>query len=367
MKQYDFVIVGSGLFGSVFAHQAGLGNKKCLVIEKRPHVGGNVYCEKIEGINVHKYGPHIFHTNDKEVWDYVNSFVTFNSYINSPIANFHGALYHLPFNMSTFYKIWGVKTPDEAKAKIAEETKAYTQIEPSNLEEQALKLVGWDIYEKLIKGYTEKQWGKKATELPAFIIKRIPLRFTYNNNYFNDKYQGVPDGGYISLIEKLLEKADVKTNADFFDAKNEYESMTDKIVYTGMIDEYFDYCYGNLEYRSLRFEHIQLDKPDFQGNAIINYTDMETPYTRIVEHKHFEFGKQEKTVITKEYPEKWGRGKDAYYPVNDAQNNKLFEQYKQKAASLKNVIWGGRLADYAYYDMDKTVRKALDVLKCNFY
>jgi UDP-galactopyranose mutase len=337
------------------------------VIEKRPHVGGNVYCEKVEGIYVHKYGPHVFHTNDKEIWNYVNNLVEFNQYELSIIANYHGELYNLPFNMNTFYKIYGgrVKTPDEAKAKIADETKAYVQIEPSNLEEQALKLVGRDVYEKLIKGYTEKQWGKKATELPAFIIKRIPLRFTYNNNYFDDKYQGVPTGGYASLIEKLLEKADVKISTDFFDAKNEYESIADKIVYTGMIDEYFDYCYGNLEYRSLRFEHVLLDKPDFQGNAIINYTDIETPYTRIVEHKHFEFGKQKKTVITKEYPEQWERGKDAYYPVNDAQNNKLFEQYKQKAASLRNVIWGGRLADYAYYDMDKIIRKALDVVKMN--
>ncbi|MDR3261640.1 MAG: UDP-galactopyranose mutase [Tannerella sp.] len=365
MKQYDFIIVGSGLFGAVFAHQAGLRNKRCLVIEKRPHVGGNIYTEMISGINVHKYGAHIFHTNDKEVWDYVNNFVEFNNYINSPIANYHGELYNLPFNMNTFYRLWGVKTPDEAKDKIAEETKAYVHIEPSNLEEQALKLAGRDIYEKLIKGYTEKQWGRKATELPTFIIKRIPLRYTFNNNYFNDPYQGIPVGGYTRLVEKLLERADIKTNTNFFDDRDKYESFADKVVYTGMIDEYFDYCYGTLEYRSLRFENELLETDNFQGNAVVNYTDYETPYTRIIEHKHFEFGMQPQTVITREYPENRSKGKEVYYPVNDERNGKLFERYRQKAVLLKNVIFGGRLADYAYYDMDKTIGKALDVVKMN--
>ncbi|MDR3366973.1 MAG: UDP-galactopyranose mutase [Prevotellaceae bacterium] len=360
MKKYDFVIIGSGLFGAVFAHRAGLGGKTCLVVEKRPHVGGNIYTEVQAGIHVHKYGPHIFHTNEREIWDYVNNLIDFNQFVNSPMAYYKGELYNLPFNMNTFYKLWKVKTPDEAKNIIAKEIEEYANVEPSNLEEQALKLVGRDIYEKLIKGYTEKQWGRKAVELPAFIIKRIPLRYTFNNNYFNDAYQGIPVGGYTRLVEKLLERADVKTGVNFFDGRNEYEALAAKIVYTGMIDEYFGYCYGPLEYRSLRFESELLNTDNFQGSAIVNYTDYEVPYTRIIEHKHFESGTQAQTVITREYPEKWAKGSEAYYPINDEKNNTLFERYKQKAKLLENVIFGGRLADYAYYDMDKTIRKALD-------
>jgi UDP-galactopyranose mutase len=363
MKKYDFLIVGAGLFGSVFAHQAGLKNKKCLVIEKRPHTGGNAYCENKEGINIHKYGAHIFHTNDKEVWDYVNWLVEFNHYINSPIANYKGELYNLPFNMNTFYQMWGVRTPEEAKQKIADEVSEYAHIEPQNLEEQALKLVGKDIYFKLIKGYTEKQWGRNATELPAFIIRRIPLRFVFNNNYFNDVYQGIPKGGYNVIINKLLENVDIELNVDFNKKKEEYESLADRIIYTGRIDEYFSYCFGALEYRSLRFEIELLNMYDYQGNAVVNYTDSETPYTRIIEHKHFEFGTQEKTIITKEYPQAWDTNKESYYPVNDAKNNQLLEQYQLKAAALHSVVFGGRLADYAYYDMDTTIRKALDTFK----
>ena len=362
MKKYDYLIVGSGLFGAVFAHQAGLKGKKCLVIDKRTHVGGNVYCENVEGINVHKYGAHIFHTNDREVWNYVNSLVEFNRYTNSPIANYKGELFNLPFNMNTFYQLWKVKTPEEAKCRIDSEIAQFSYIkEPENLEEQALKLVGKTIYEKLIKGYTEKQWGKKAAELPAFIIKRIPLRFTFDNNYFNDIYQGIPVGGYNALINKLLEKAEVRLNVNFFDDREALSSMADTVVYTGMIDKYFDYCFGQLEYRSLRFEDEVLNITNFQGNAVINYTDFETPCTRIIEHKHFDFGKQEKTVITREYPQAWDENKEAYYPVNDEKNNHLFEKYKQKAGTQANVVFGGRLADYAYYDMDKTIRKALDI------
>jgi UDP-galactopyranose mutase len=363
MKKYDFVIVGAGIFGAVFAHQAGLKNKKCLVVERRSHAGGNIYCDNIEGINVHTYGAHIFHTNDKEVWEYVNQLAEFNNYINSPVANYKGELYNMPFNMNTFYRMWGVKTPEEAKQKITEQIAEYAFIEPHNLEEQALKLVGKDIYFKLIKGYTEKQWGRKATELPAFIIKRVPLRFTFNNNYFNCIYQGIPIGGFNVIIDKLLEKADVELNVNFNENRAKYESLADKVIYTGMIDEYFSYCFGQLEYRSLRFESETLDIPDYQGNAVMNYTDSETPYTRIVEHKHFEFGTQSKTVVTKEYPQTWDPTKEAYYPVNDEKNNQLFQQYKQKAASLPRVIFGGRLADYAYYDIDQSIRKALDTFK----
>jgi UDP-galactopyranose mutase len=363
MKKYDYVIVGSGLFGSVFAHQAGLKNKKCLVVEKRSHTGGNVYCKNVEGINVHEYGAHIFHTNDKEVWQYVNEFAEFNNYVNSPIANYKGELYNMPFNMNTFYRMWGVTTPEEAKRKIAEEIAAYEHIEPQNLEEQALKLVGKDIYFKLIKGYTEKQGGRKATDLPAFIIKRVPLRLTFNNNYFNARYQGIPIGGFNILIDKLLEKADIEFHVNFNENKEKYEALADKIIYTGMIDEYFSYCFGRLEYRSLRFESDLLDIPDYQGNAVVNYTDSETPYTRIVEHKHFEFGQQAKTVVTREFPQTWDTKKEAYYPINDEKNNQLFLQYQLKAISLPNVFFGGRLADYAYYDMDQTIRKALDTFK----
>jgi len=361
MKKYDYLIVGSGLFGATFSHQAGLKGKKCLVIDKRSHIGGNVYCEKIEEINVHKYGAHVFHTNDKEVWNYVNSLAEFNRYTNSPIANYKGELFNLPFNMNTFYQLWKVKTPEEAKSKIAEEIAKFANAEPQNLEEQAIKLVGKTFYEKLIKGYTEKQWGRKATELPPFIIKRLPLRFIFDNNYFNDNYQGVPIGGYNVIIEKLLEKAEIKLNVNFFENRDMFFSMANKVVYTGMIDEYFDYCFGKLEYRSLKFENETLDIANYQGNAVVNYTDFETPYTRIVEHKHFEFGTQEKTVITREYPQNWDETKEAYYPINDERNNQLFEKYKQKATEQTNVIFGGRLADYAYYDMDKTIRKALDI------
>jgi len=359
--KYDYLIVGSGLFGAVFAHQSGLKGKKCLVIDKRSHIGGNVYCENIEEINVHKYGAHIFHTGDREVWNYVSNLVEFNRYTNSPVANYKGELFNLPFNMNTFYQLWKVKTPEEAKNRIAEEISGFANVEPVNLEEQALKLVGKTIYEKLIKGYTEKQWGRKATELPSFIIKRIPLRFTFDNNYFNDIYQGIPIGGYNVLIDKLLEKAEVRLNVNFFDNREMFSSMADTVVYTGMIDEYFDYCFGKLEYRSLKFDDEVLNIADYQGNAVVNYTDFETPYTRIIEHKHFEFGMQGKTIITREYPQNWDETKEAYYPINDEKNNQLFERYKQKAKEQTSVIFGGRLADYAYYDMDKTIRKALDI------
>jgi len=359
--KYDYLIVGSGLFGAVFAHQSGLKGKKCLVIDKRSHIGGNVYCENIEEINVHKYGAHIFHTGDREVWNYVSNLVEFNRYTNSPVANYKGELFNLPFNMNTFYQLWKVKTPEEAKNRIAEEISGFANVEPVNLEEQALKLVGKTIYEKLIKGYTEKQWGRKATELPSFIIKRIPLRFTFDNNYFNDIYQGIPIGGYNVLIDKLLEKAEVRLNVNFFDNREMFSSMADTVVYTGMIDEYFDYCFGKLEYRSLKFDDEVLNIADYQGNAVVNYTDFETPYTRIIEHKHFEFGMQGKTIITREYPQNWDETKEAYYPINDEKNNQLFERYKQRAKEQTGVIFGGRLADYAYYDMDKTIRKALNI------
>lgn len=361
MKKQDYLIVGSGLFGAVFAHQCGLKGKTCVVIDKRPHAGGNIYCVQREDIHVHQYGAHIFHTGDKEVWNYVNGLVEFNRYTNSPIANYKGELFNLPFNMNTFHQLWKIKTPEEAQNKIAEEIAPFAHIEPHNLEEQALKLAGKTIYEKLIKGYTEKQWGRKATELPSFIIKRLPLRFIFDNNYFNDAYQGIPIGGYNTLIDKLLEKAEVRLNTNFFDNRELFSSLADTVVYTGMIDEYFDYCFGQLEYRSLKFEHEIRDTPNYQGNAVVNYTDFETPYTRIIEHKHFEFGTQEKTVITREYPQDWDKSKEAYYPVNDEKNNRLFERYKQKAELQTGVVFGGRLADYAYYDMDQTIRKALDL------
>ena len=363
MKKYHYLIVGAGLFGSVCAHQAGLKNKKCLVLEKRPHIGGNLYCEKIENINVHTYGAHIFHTSNSDVWKYVNGLVEFNRYTNSPIANYNGILFNLPFNMNTFYQLWGVKTPEEARRQIASEIEPYNNIEPQNLEEQALKLVGKDIYEKLIKGYTEKQWGRKATELPAFIIKRIPLRFTFDNNYFNDPYQGIPIGGYNELIKKLLKNADIITDIDYLQNREEYDSLANEVIYTGMIDEFFAYKYGKLAYRSLRFDTEILDQNDYQGNAVINYTDRKIPFTRIIEHKHFEFGQQEKTVVTKEYPQEWSKGKEAYYPVNNKENNALFQKYKEEADKLPTVFFGGRLADYAYYDMDKTIEKALELSK----
>ena len=364
MKKYDYLIVGAGLFGSTFAYEMSKVGKKCLVIDRRNHIGGNIYCENINGINVHKYGAHIFHTSNKKIWDYVNNFVEFNNYINSPIANYNGELYNLPFNMNTFTKLWSdVKTPDDAKNRIKEQTKGLENIEPSNLEEQAIRLVGKDIYEKLVKGYTEKQWGRDCKELPSFIIKRLPVRFTFNNNYFNDKYQGIPVGGYNKIIEKMLENCDVQLNADYLNNKEKYNSLADKILYTGMIDEYFDYSLGNLDYRTLKFETEVLENVEnYQGNAVVNYTDRETPYTRIIEHKHFEFGTQKDTVITKEYPSNWKIGDEAYYPVNDEKNNNLFEQYKVLSNKEVNVIFGGRLGNYKYYDMDKVIEASLDLV-----
>ena len=361
--KYDYLIVGAGPFGAVFAHEAKKRGKRVLVIDKRSHTGGNMYCEKVEGINVHKYGAHIFHTSNKDVLDYVNQFCTFNNYINSPIANYKGEIYNLPFNMNTFNKLWGVVTPQEAKEKIENQVKESNITEPKNLEEQAISLVGKDIYEKLIKGYTEKQWGRRCTELPAFIIKRLPVRYTYDNNYFNDKYQGIPEGGYNVIFDKLLEGIDVELNVDFFDKKGELLQKADKIVFTGMIDQYFDYQYGVLEYRSLRFEHETLDEENHQGNAVVNYNEREVPYTRIIEHKHFEFGKQPKTVITREYPAEWKQGDEPYYPVNNDKNAEIFKKYQELAEKEENVIFGGRLADYRYYDMHHVFERALEVVK----
>jgi UDP-galactopyranose mutase len=365
-KSYDYLIVGSGLFGCVFAHEATKRGKKCLVIDKRNHPGGNIYCENVEGINVHKYGAHIFHTNDKRIWEYVNSFVEFNRYTNSPVAVYKDELYNLPFNMNTFYQLWKVKTPEEAKAKIEEQKSELKIGEPSNLEEQAISLIGSDIYEKLIKGYTEKQWGRSATELPAFIIKRLPVRFTYDNNYFNDKYQGIPIGGYNKLVDGLLEGIEVQLNVDYFSNREEWNSKADQIVFTGKIDEYYDYRYGYLEYRSLKFEHETHDKENYQGNAVVNYTEREVPYTRIIEHKHFEFGTQPKTVVTKEYPEEWTIEKEAYYPINDAKNTETFKKYSELAAAESNVIFGGRLAEYRYYDMHQIIGSALKKVAVHF-
>lgn len=359
LPKYDYLIVGSGLFGAVFAHEAYKKGKKCLVIDKRSHKGGNVYCEKIEDINIHKYGAHIFHTNDKEIWDYVNQFVEFNRYTNSPVAFYKNEVYNLPFNMNTFYQLWGVKTPEEAKNKIEEQVKASGITNPKNLEEQAISLVGMDIYEKLIKGYTEKQWGRKATELPAFIIKRLPVRFTYDNNYFNDKYQGIPIGGYNKLIDGLLDGIEVRLNVDFFAQREELTLLADKIVFTGKIDEYYNNQFGSLEYRSLKFETKTLDQSNFQGNAVVNYTENKIPFTRIIEHKHFEFGTQKKTVITYEYPDEWSLGKESYYPVNDDKNNAIYNQYKSLSEKDNNVIFGGRLAEYKYYDMHQIIASAL--------
>ena len=364
--KYDYLIVGAGPFGAVFAHEAKKRGKRVLVIDKRSHTGGNMYCEKVEGINVHKYGAHIFHTSNKEVWDYVNQFCTFNNYINSPIANYKDEIYNLPFNMNTFNKLWGVVTPQEAKEKIENQVKESNITEPKNLEEQAISLVGKDIYEKLIKGYTEKQWGRRCTELPAFIIKRLPVRYTYDNNYFNDKYQGIPEGGYNVIFDKLLEGIDVELNVDFFDKKRELLQKADKIVFTGMIDQYFDYQYGVLEYRSLRFEHETLDEENHQGNAVVNYNEREVPYTRIIEHKHFEFGKQPKTVITREYQAEWKQGDEPYYPVNNEKNAEIFKKYQELAQKEENVIFGGRLADYKYYDMHNVMERALEVVKEEF-
>lgn len=359
--QYDYLIVGAGLFGSVFAYEAKKKGKTCLVIDKRDHIAGNVYCEEIEGINVHKYGAHIFHTSNKKVWEYINQFAEFNNYINSPIAVYKDELYNLPFNMNTFSKMWNIRTPQEAKEIIAKQIEELNITEPKNLEEQALSLAGTDVYEKLIKGYTEKQWGRPCTELPSFIIKRLPFRFTYNNNYFNDRYQGIPIGGYTKIVEKMLDGIEVKTNTDYFEFIKENPDIAEKTVYTGMIDEYFDYQLGALQYRSVRFETEVLDTDNYQGNAVVNYTDREVPYTRIIEHKHFEFGTQEKTVISREYSSEWKVGMEPYYPVNDDQNNQLFEQYKELAKNEPNVIFGGRLGNYKYYDMDKVIEAALEL------
>lgn len=365
---YDYLIVGSGLYGATIAQQAKKAGKSVLVIDKRPNVGGNIYTEKVEGINVHKYGAHIFHTNNKEVWDYVTSFVDFNRFTNSPVANYKGELYSMPFNMYTFNKMWGVVTPEEAAAKIEEQKKEITG-EPKNLEEQAISLVGRDIYEKLVKGYTEKQWGRDCKDLPAFIIKRLPVRLTFDNNYFNALYQGIPIGGYTKLIEKMLEGIEVRLNVDYLENKEELDKLAEKVIYTGPIDAYFDYKLGTLEYRSVRFENEILDKPNFQGNAAVNYTDRETPWTRIIEHKWFEFGKDEngndlpKTVISREYSSEWKLGDEPYYPVNDAKNSTLYEQYKALAEAEDNVIFGGRLGEYKYYDMDKTIEVALAAAK----
>lgn len=372
MKPYDYLIVGSGLYGSTFAYRATQIGKKCLVIDKRPHLGGNIYCENIEGINVHKYGAHIFHTNDKEVWKFVNSIVEFNRYTNSPIANYKGQLYNLPFNMNTFYQMWGVTTPEEALKKIEEQKafaiakmKAEGISEPRNLEEQAICLIGKDIYEKLIKGYTEKQWGRKCTELPSFIIKRLPVRFIYDNNYFNDKFQGIPIGGYNKLIHGLLKNVETRTNTNFFNDKRYWEALAKKIVFTGKIDEYYDYCFGKLEYRTVRFEEEIHNCSNYQGNAVINYTAKEIPYTRVIEHKHFEmFGleveKCPKTVLSKEYSVEWEDGMEPYYPINNEKNNTLYQQYKKLADKEKNIIFGGRLAEYKYYDMAPIIRQVLN-------
>lgn len=357
--KYDYLVVGAGFFGSVFAHEAQKQGKTCLVIDKRSHIGGNCYTEMVEGIPVHRYGAHIFHTSNKEVWNYVNELAEFNHYVNSPIANFHGEIYNMPFNMNTFSKLWGISTPAEAKA-IIDRQKGDAPAEPRNLEEQAISLVGRDIYEKLVKGYTEKQWGCSCDQLPAFIIKRLPVRFTYNNNYFNDRYQGIPMGGYTVMFEKLLEGIEVRLNCDYLEHKEQLRPLADKVVYTGPIDQYFDFCYGPLQYRSLRFETELLNEENHQGNAVVNYTDRETPYTRIIEHKHFEFGTQPKTVITREYPADWHLGDEPYYAVNDEANSALYQRYAAKAAEDPTVSFGGRLGEYKYYDMDKVILSALE-------
>ncbi len=363
MERYDWLIVGSGLYGAVFARQMADAGKRCLVIDRRPHIGGNVYTENVQGINVHRYGAHIFHTNDDEVWKYANRFASFNSFINSPQANYRGEMYALPFNMNTFSKMWGVTTPEEAQEKIALERREANITEPKNLEEQALSLVGRDIYEKLIKGYTEKQWGRKCTELPPFIIKRIPVRFTWDNNYYDALYQGIPEGGYTRMVERILEGIEVRLGEDYLKDMEYYDSIAGRVLYTGAIDEFFDYSLGVLEYRKVRFETEVLDIPDFQGNAVINYTDSETPYTRIIEHKHFEFGTRPLTVISKEYSSEWKKGDEPYYPVNDDRNNSLYERYARLAAGQDRVIFGGRLGEYRYYDMDKVIAAALEKVR----
>ena len=362
MKKYDYILVGSGLYSGVFAWFAKQKGKKCLVLEKRDHIGGNVYCENTEGIHVHKYGAHIFHTSNKEVWQFVNSLAEFNRYTNSPVANYKGEMYNMPFNMNTFSKMWNISTPAEAK-KIIEEQKKEITGEPKNLEEQAISLVGREIYEKLVKGYTEKQWGRDCTALPAFIIKRLPVRYTYDNNYFNDLYQGIPIGGYNVIIDRLFEGCDIETGVDYLEKKEYYDGLGEKIVYTGTIDAYYKYQFGKLEYRSLRFESEVLDEENHQGVAVVNYTDRETPYTRIIEHKHFEFGTQPKTVITREYPVTWQEGMEPYYPVNDEKNQALYQKYAKLAEKEENVIFGGRLGEYKYYDMDKVIASAMACAK----
>ena len=365
---YDYLIVGAGLFGAIFAHEAHKAGKKVLVIDKRDHIAGNIYTKEVEGIQVHQYGAHIFHTSNKEVWDYVQQFAEFNRYTNAPVARYKDELYNMPFNMNTFNKMWGVMTPQEAKDKIAAQIKEAGITEPKNLEEQAISLVGRDIYEKLVKGYTEKQWGRSATELPAFIIKRLPVRFVYDNNYFNDKYQGIPVGGYTQMVEKMLEGIEVRLSTDFFVDREHLSGIAEKIVFTGMIDEYYDYCYGELEYRSLRFETEVLDCENYQGNAVVNYTEYETPYTRIIEHKHFEFGCQSgelnpKTIITREYPATWKKGDEPYYPMNDEKNNTLYAKYKELSEKENYVIFGGRLGMYKYFDMHHVVAEALSCVR----
>ena len=359
---YDYLIVGAGLFGAVFAREMTDQGKKCLVIDKRSHVGGNLYTEEIEGIRVHVYGAHIFHTSDERAWEYVNRFARFNRYTNAPVANYKGEIYNLPFNMNTFNKMWGVVTPEEAQAKIEEQRAAYRVEEPQNLEEQAINLVGLDIYEKLIKGYTEKQWGRECRSLPPFIIRRLPVRFVYDNNYFNDLYQGIPMGGYTKMIEAMLEGRDVRLGVDYLEHKEELNAQARRVVYTGTVDSFFNYCYGPLEYRNVRFETEVLDTPNYQGNAVVNYTDAETPYTRVIEHKHFEFGTQEKTVISREYSVEWSLEDEPYYPVNDAKNGALYERYRALAEQERNVVFGGRLGEYRYYDMDKVILSALDAV-----
>ncbi len=362
-KHYDYLIVGAGLFGAVFCAEATKAGKSCLVIDKRAHIAGNIYTEAQHGINVHVYGAHIFHTSDREVWDYINGYAEFNNYINSPVAVYGNELYNLPFNMNTFSRMWGIRTPAEAKAIIEEQRRALGITEPKNLEEQALSLVGTDVYEKLIKGYTEKQWGRPCTELPAFIIKRLPLRFTYDNNYFNDRYQGIPIGGYTAIVEKMLSGADVLLNTDYFEFIKENPDIADKTVYTGEVDKFFKYELGALQWRAVRFENETLDTENYQGNAVVNYTEASVPYTRIIEHKHFESAVSDKTVISREYSREWHVGEEPYYPINDERNNALYARYEERARAEKSVIFGGRLGTYKYYDMDKVIRAALDTVR----
>ena len=359
--KYDYLVVGAGLYGAVFAYEAKKKGKTCLVIDKRDHIAGNIYCENVSGINVHKYGAHIFHTSDKKIWEYVNQFAEFNNYINSPVARYKNELYNLPFNMNTFSKMWNIATPQEAKDIIASQIADLNITEPKNLEEQALSLVGKDVYEKLIKGYTEKQWGRDCKDLPSFIIKRLPLRFIYDNNYFNDRYQGIPIGGYTKIVEKMLDGIEVRLNTNYLDNREEFDAMADKIVYTGMIDQFYDYKLGVLEYRSVRFETEELPMENYQGNAVVNYTEREVPYTRIIEHKHFEFGKQPTTIISREYSSEWKKGDEPYYPVNNDKNNALYQQYKELADKEHKVMFGGRLGGYKYYDMDKVIAAALEM------